>query len=68
MVLDRSGLGPIIGNDGDDMPNAKGRSPEQLLNVRWDSDKPPDLNHFHPSLNIHRLSSCIGLARIAGID
>lgn len=26
------------------------------------------LNHIHPTLNIHRLSSCIGLAKISGID
>jgi hypothetical protein len=25
------------------------------------------LNHFHPTLNIHRLSSCIKLAKIPAI-
>jgi hypothetical protein len=32
------------------------------------SAKPHHLNYIHPTLNIHRLSSCIGLAKIIGID
>ena len=58
------------------LPNCRLTSPASCAEQRLDRHALPArraclsarLSRFHPKLNIHRLSSCIGLARIPAID